>query len=219
MRYLFIVAHPDDEALGAGGTIRRLANAGHRIAVLTISSNSPTRADDLIAAQKKSHKILGAAASYNLGVEAMRFAEQDRYTMTQEIENIIRTESPDYIVTHNPTDTHNDHRITSELTREAFLLPLRRKNIDKEIKGAFFMEIPSSTDWSYAGFAPNTFAEINRGDLREKIKAIEVYDDVLRPIPHPRNAESIKALARYRGGQCGAAYAESFIKFYGKGLK
>ena len=34
MKYLFFLAHPDDEAVAAGGTIRLLANKGDEIIVV-----------------------------------------------------------------------------------------------------------------------------------------------------------------------------------------
>ena len=51
-------------------------------------------------------------------------------------------------------------------------------------------------------------------DLEIKIKALDLYKGVSRPRPHPRNAETIKALAAYRGSQCGSQFAESFQSCY-----
>ena len=40
MNYLFVVAHPDDEVLGAGATIHKLVHQGHKVAVATIGNPS-----------------------------------------------------------------------------------------------------------------------------------------------------------------------------------
>lgn len=40
MKYLFVVARPDDDAPGAGATIRRLADEGHHIAVCTMPNHA-----------------------------------------------------------------------------------------------------------------------------------------------------------------------------------
>ena len=38
MNVLFVVSHPDDEALGAGATIRKLADEGNRIDVAVLNT-------------------------------------------------------------------------------------------------------------------------------------------------------------------------------------
>ncbi|KKS80522.1 MAG: hypothetical protein UV54_C0004G0010 [Candidatus Beckwithbacteria bacterium GW2011_GWA2_43_10] len=56
MKYLFLLAHPDDEAVAAGGTIRLLANQGDEIiVVLATSPEEKTRITEF----KKSCEILG----------------------------------------------------------------------------------------------------------------------------------------------------------------
>lgn len=56
MKYLFLLAHPDDEAVAAGGTIRRLANQGNEIiVVLTTAGDKVGRIKEF----RKSSEILG----------------------------------------------------------------------------------------------------------------------------------------------------------------
>ena len=38
MNYLVVAAHPDDETLGAGATIRKLTENGHRVAVCIMAA-------------------------------------------------------------------------------------------------------------------------------------------------------------------------------------
>ena len=45
MNYLVVVAHPDDEVLGAGATIRKLVNDGHKVAVAIMVSQAMARKD------------------------------------------------------------------------------------------------------------------------------------------------------------------------------
>ena len=211
MNALFIVAHPDDEILGAGGTITRLKARGDRVAVLTLSTSSKTREDGLAALQEKINAEIGIDVTYQQDYATMRFGEYDRFEMTQVIEDVLLKEQPDVVFTHDEHDIHNDHRVTTLIVLEAIKLPLRHRGLCKAIAGVYTMEIPSSSDWG-SGFVPNTFFRIEETDIGVKAKALEQYDDVLRPLPHPRNYESLWALARYRGGQCGCDYAEAFRK-------
>ena len=43
MRYLIVAAHPDDEVLGAGGTIFKLISEGNDVAVAIMSYNAEAR--------------------------------------------------------------------------------------------------------------------------------------------------------------------------------
>ena len=44
LSYLIVVAHPDDEILGAGGTIIKLAELGHKVSVCFMSGDEDARA-------------------------------------------------------------------------------------------------------------------------------------------------------------------------------
>ena len=57
MTYLIVAAHPDDEVLGAGATIHKLAKQGHEVYVCMMSHWSPTRDDNLEDGIKESHRI------------------------------------------------------------------------------------------------------------------------------------------------------------------
>lgn len=76
------------------------------------------------------------------------------------------------------------------------------------------MEVPSSTDWNIStangNFVPNVFVPVDVSDVYAKIKAISVYKDVIRKVPHPRSEEALYALSIMRGSQCGAERAEAF---------
>ena len=82
------------------------------------------------------------------------------------------------------------------------------------------MKILSSTEWSYSNtnsiFQPNTFIELSEEDIIMKIKALNSYNDVMRPWPHSRSAEVLKSHAIYRGAQLGVKYAESFQTVFQK---
>ena len=43
MKYLVVAAHPDDETLGAGATIRKLTESGHRVAVCIMAASAGAR--------------------------------------------------------------------------------------------------------------------------------------------------------------------------------
>ena len=73
------------------------------------------------------------------------------------------------------------------------------------------MEVLSSTNWGNSCFKPDTYVEVSANDMSAKIDALEVYDNVIRDVPHPRSVPSIFALARMRGCEIGYEYAEGFM--------
>ena len=210
-----MVAHPDDEILGAGATIARLKANGNEVFVATMSESSKTREKGLKEKQDASHEIIGVASSFAYGIETMEFAHADRYAATRFIEDAIMKTEPDVLITHSPHDIHDDHRMTAQFVQDAARLPQRQTGYSKPICAILWMEIPSSTDWAYpCRFSPTFFSPVDDADIDKKMAALKMYDGVLRDVPHPRNELSIRSLARYRGGQCGAKYAEAFEVAY-----
>ena len=60
MKYLVVVAHPDDEVLGAGATIYKLIREGNEVAIATMANHAAARAnisDTLVEDQKKAMSI------------------------------------------------------------------------------------------------------------------------------------------------------------------
>jgi LmbE family N-acetylglucosaminyl deacetylase len=216
--YLFVVAHPDDEVLGAGATIYDLAQAGNDVHVLVLNAVDKTRyldnpsklKDDL----KKSDTLLGVKTVMALDYQDSEFHNASHRDMVQDIESAIFRSSPDYIFTHHPGDVNTDHHWTSYACQEAARAFQRGRGYSHRLRGLFYMEIQSSTDWHLnpcaEAFAPNYFVEISEEGLNWKIAALNIYENVLRPAPHPRSPDSIRALPVVRGSQAGFLFAEAF---------
>lgn len=212
-RVLIIAAHPDDEVLGAGATIHKMAKEGSDVFVCLMSHRSPTRYDDLIDGIRRSHKILGVTDSMVGDYECMMFSTQNHHSMVSMMESAIKRYKPDTVITHFHGDLHIDHQTVAQCASEAVRLPQRQTGYDCIIHGVYSMEVPSSTDWKdqkTRPFSPNFFVEVGEDDLDAKIEAVSVYDEVLRKEPHPRSMEALKALATLRGSMSGVSAAEAF---------
>lgn len=222
MRYLIVAAHPDDEVLGAGATIHKLAKQGHEVYVCMMSHWSPTRDDNLEQGIKESHRILGVKKAYIGDFGCMRFKDADHHEIVRFIESCIKDCKPEVLITHHPADIHIDHNITAQCCLEAAKLPQRGITDIPKIRSISFMEVASSTDWnintSNGKFVPNSYEEVTRQDIEAKIKAIEVYKDVMRDRPHPRCSDSIYAKAVCRGCESGYQNAEAFQTVFRLGV-
>lgn len=219
MKHLFVVAHPDDEVLGAGAFIYDAVRKGDEVAVLVLNTCDTTRYLDDFEHIKtdlmKSHKILGIKHTITSSFKDSNFHNADHREMVQVIENAIRDFQPDYIFTQHPGDINTDHYWASASCMEAFRLWQRGNGeIINPVKGLYLMEVQSSTEWavnpSIGKFDPNTFVEVSREGIEAKIEALAVYENVIRKSPHPRSVDSLLSLPVIRGSQAGVPLAEAF---------
>lgn len=224
MTYLFVVAHPDDEVLGAGALIHKLHRNGDKVIVCVLNIVDTTRyldepsrlREDLIV----SESIIGAETVFS-NFEDSEFHNASHRKMVQQIEAVIAAEKPDFIFTHHPADVNSDHYWCFQSVQEAARYGQRARYDAVPIKGLYLMEVQSSTDWginaAYRSFQPNTFVDVQEQDIKAKINALAVYEGALRPFPHPRSPEAIRALAVIRGSQAGYTAAEAFQCVFRRG--
>lgn len=218
MNLLVVAAHPDDEVLGAGGTMYKLAKEGAEVSVCVLSGGVEARrfrpsdeelADDI----STSAGTLGVNRVIKGGFPNIAFNTEAHLHLVQFIEKALVEIQPDLVITHHPSDTNNDHLHTSLACQAAMRLFQRRTDV-KPIREFWYMEVPSATDWSVnramAPFTPNTFVEVGEEGVARKIAALSQYRGVMRDYPHPRSGETLRGLAAYRGSQAGLVFAEAF---------
>lgn len=218
MKYLLVVAHPDDEVLGAGASIYKWSHAGDTVDVAIMCTEAMARAfrpedSELENDTNVSTKFLGVNRKFEATFPNIEMNTVPHLKLVQFIESTIRESEPDVIITHHPADTNNDHLQTSMACQEAVRLFQRQPQV-KRVREFWYMEVPSCTEWAINSamntFRPNCFVEVAREGVDAKICALSMYRGVMRPYPHPRSAEYISGLAAVRGSQWGADFAESF---------
>lgn len=219
MKVLVIAAHPDDEVLGCGGTMARLAREGHEvhIAILAegITSRSETR-DQANASQLAELRAHAKDAARALGIDnvALHGLPDNRLDtvplldIVKIIERLIEEFQPGRIYTHHSGDLNIDHAVVGRAvmiaTRPVQACPVRE---------LYQFEVPSSTEWAFqqfeSAFRPNVFMRISE-TLDFKIKAMACYETEARAFPHPRSAEALTAIAKRWGSVAGVDAAEAF---------
>lgn len=217
-KFLFVVAHPDDELLGAGAFIYDAAHWGNEIAVVVLNTCDTTRYKDdfnrIVADMVRTHQVVGISQLFPFRYTDSNFHNADHRQMVQDIEGVMREFQPDYIFTQHPGDINTDHYWTAASCMEAFRLWQRGREKLNPVKGLYLMEVQSSTDWALnpaiKKFDPNTFVPVSEAGVEAKVRSLALYENVIRPIPHPRSEEALRALPRLRGAQCGQPYAEAF---------
>ncbi len=215
---LIVVAHPDDEVLGCGGTAAALARQNLPVHACFLSGRAMARQhrpadEDLLQDTLRAQKQLGFAEPIIGDFPNIRFNTVAHLELVQFIENAIKETAADVVFTHHPADLNNDHVQTSIACQAAVRLFQRQPEV-APLRALYFMEILSSTDWSFpsgpGSFHADTFFEINDQGIEQKLAALKCYRGVMREFPHPRSPEVVRGLAAYRGGQSGMRYAEAF---------
>jgi len=219
-KVLAFFAHPDDETLAAGGTIKKLINLGAdvHIAIPATGINSRRNVyeeknlksdlEELHDDCKNAMGVLGIEAS-NIYLGNFPDNEMDKHTLLELIhwlEDIISKVKPDLVLTHHRYCTNIDHQYCHEATIVA-----TRPELNNHIT-VLCGEVPSSTGYlKPAQWEPNLYVEISKSELESKVKAMETYKGEARLDPHPRSKEVLNALAKIRGSESGFYYAESFM--------
>ena len=217
MSVLIVVAHPDDEVLGCGATCAAIAARGIPVRACFLSGSVEARGarpatDELIADLDKAQTILGFGKPIVGGFPNIRLNTVPHIELVQFIEHAIAETGATTVFTHHPGDVNDDHLQTARACLPAARLFQRRKGI-AALRRLYYMEVLSSTDWSFAGaglpFVPDTWFEAGP-TLGRKCEALRAYRGVMRDYPHPRSETVIHGLAAYRGGQSGMDHAEAF---------
>ncbi len=205
---LVVAAHPDDEVLGCGGWIARMADEGWDVHVLILAEGATSRKSrrdrrrasfelsELARSAQRAGEILGARS-----VELEDFADNrmdgiELLDIVKRIELAVQRFRPQRVLTHHIGDMNVDHTVIHQAVGAAC-----RPLPDSNVRELLYFEIPSSTEWrpahSAGGFVPSLFVDIS-DTLMRKIEALRAYTSEMRPFPHPRSLAG-----GHRGSRCG----------------
>lgn len=221
-RILVVVAHPDDELLGLGGTIHQLINTRDckvRAVILGegITSRSETRDRKKWESELAVHRENIESARECIGYESVgvydfpdnRFDSVELLDIVKVVEKEKMHFKPDLIFTHHGGDLNIDH----QRTFEAVVTACRPMN-GESVKAILTFETMSGTEWQAVSdprkFAPNIFLEISEEDLSAKVNAMDCYEYEKREYPHPRSSNALRNRAEMWGIQNGIGMAEAF---------
>lgn len=214
-RITVISVHPDDETLGCGGTILRHVAAGDQVSWIIVTAGwEPKYGKDVIAAKAREvdqvAKAYGMTDVQRLGLPTTRMRELPEATLIDALGPAIEKTAPDTIYTIHRGDVHTDHQAVFEGVT-IVCKPFR--NTPRPARLLSF-ETLSSTDAALQDkdslFVPSVFVDITPY-IERKIEIMKLFASEQQPYPQPRSAESIRALARHRGGTIGREYAEAFV--------
>ena len=219
MNVLIVAAHPDDEVLGCGATIAKLAREGANVHVAILGEGITSRHADRIhvdpaelealhGSARDVAKLLGAKGVSLHKLPDNRFDTVPLLEVVKIVETLVGKHKPEIIYTHHGGDLNVDHQITF-----GAVLTATRTFPGQSVREVLSFEVPSSTEWGFQRleplFRPNVFVDV-AATLELKLRAMERYESEAREFPHPRSRQALEAIARRWGSVAGFAAAEAF---------
>lgn len=205
---LVIAAHPDDEILGSGGTIKKLINHGYKVITVIAVKGRKEEEQRIQPLMLQANRHLGVEDVHFLGYPNLLLETIPLHEITKSIEVLLDKHAPSIIFTHHYGDTNKDHQILFQA-----VITAARPLPGKQPIEILCFETVSSSEWSQhtndKEFKPNYFVDIT-DTIEDKLKSLHHYDVEMRPFPHPRSYEGVEYLARVRGMTVGVEYAEAF---------
>ncbi|MEY4760820.1 MAG: hypothetical protein RLZZ200_676 [Pseudomonadota bacterium] len=213
MRTLVVAPHPDDEVLGAGGTLLRRKAEGGQTAWLIVTAMSAQGGWSEAQLQARAGQIerirqlFGFDEVFELGFPAAQLDRIDTGELVAAMARVFEAFKPTEVLLPHAGDVHSDHRITAQAAASCTKW-FRQASITRVLAYETLSETDAALG-SGAAFQPTVFVDV--GDfLERKLEALAVYQSELGEFPFPRSPEAVRALAMLRGAAAGFRAAEAY---------
>lgn len=214
-KVLVVAAHPDDEILGCGGTMAKMAKQGNEVYTLILGrgiaarghgqEEAKGRIEELDVCMQAANKAVGVKEVFGFDFPDNCFDSVALLDIVKVVEEIKCKVKPDVILTHYCNDLNIDHRLTCEA-----VITATRPMVGESVREIYSFEVMSSTEWNYPlSFSPDTFFDISE-TIKVKLQALEHYKSEMREFPHPRSLEAVELNAKTWGFKTGLKSAEAF---------
>jgi LmbE family N-acetylglucosaminyl deacetylase len=212
--FLIFGAHPDDEVVGMGGTIAKLANAGNEVFVVIFTKGEEGYAEKKLKEtisdlrQREIERVRGILGikKYELMGRPDMGLRNDKETFKESI-RIIRRFRPDAVFTHHRVNRHRDHIAASQIVTEAFWQA--GEPVSLELGDPWKPRFLYYYEESYPLKFPSHIVDITQ-TFDAKMNAMRTYTSQLSVVPFILGGIEGQAIAR--GSAIGARYGEAFLR-------
>ena len=194
-RVLALGAHPDDIEIGCGGTLLKLAESVPELtAEFVIATGTPARLEEA----RRAAELFLPECEVSVTSAGLPDGRLPAYwNETKELLEATAAEgrTPDLVLAPGKHDAHQDHRLIAELAPTVW-----RNHL------VLHYEIPK---WDGDISRPWLYVELTEEQMQDKVALLhKAYPS---QVPHDWFDEEVFAgLARLRGMECRAPYAEAF---------
>jgi bacillithiol biosynthesis deacetylase BshB1 len=208
---LVVGPHPDDQELGMGGTIIRLAQQGHHVLLLDMTDGEPTPHGSVQQREKE-----WTAAAEILGVRRRLLGLKNRevqHTLEARyaVAGVIRAHQANIVFLPYEEDAHPDHRATTRIVEDA--------RFDAKLSKIDLPGEPVYPRWLFYYYAthlrwvadPSFCMDITL-QMDAKERSILAYESqFVTPEKNRHVVTWVRQFNGYMGSRIGVEYAEPFF--------
>ncbi len=218
MNILVVGPHPDDQELGMGGTIARLAGAGHDVLLLDMTDGEPTPHGDSASRAREA-----ARAAEILGVRRRQLGLPNRrleHTIAARhlVAGAIREHQAQIVFAPAMPDAHPDHVATTRIVEDA--------RFDAKLTKVDLPGAPTYPRWLFYYYCthlrvipqPSFLMDISGCEQRKRESILAYETQFVKPPANRRVVEWLDAAGRYFGSRIGVEAAEPFFTHEPLGL-
>ena len=213
-KLIVFAAHPDDETIGCGGTIKKLSQNGCEV-IVVFATTGNTGIDQSRSYEKNIKNIRlkeANSAAKILGIKKIiswkNSSQELQYNIKSLHETIelIRKEKPDLVISHSNIDKHNDHIVLNKIITQACLKA--GENLLPSL--GFTYRVKNVWAFEVVDILSNVDYVVDISDqLKFKIDAINKYKSQHKIVKGIKNF--IEGISLVRGYQIGTKNAEAFM--------
>lgn len=214
-KVLVVAPHADDETIGAGGTLLRLAKQGAELHWLIVTTpRGAGYSEAYCEAHARQAMAVAAAypmtATHRFDLPASSLQSLGRGALVDRARKLLADLRPDLMLLPHAGDAHDDHAATAD----GFVAAAKSfRQRDFGLRRIMAMEILSETDASPAvmarAFLPTIIVDVS-AHLHRKLEIMALYVSELTP-GGPRDPAALAAQAKLHGASHGLAAAERFM--------
>ncbi|MDD5306768.1 MAG: PIG-L family deacetylase [Deltaproteobacteria bacterium] len=208
-KVLVVSAHPDDETIGAGGTILRHVALGDTVSWCVVTKGyTPKWSEEMLEAASRQvdevASLYGFASVHRLGLPTVRLNTVPHMELCDKLKNVVDIVKPLVLYIPPASDLNQDHRLVHEAALVA-ARPLPGCSVQRILS----YEISTTSRYGFGVFVPTVYVDISEY-LEKKMGIMAVYNTELKEWPHPRSIEGLSVIAKERGLAVGVDAAECF---------
>lgn len=202
MKMLILSPHTDDAELGCGGSIVKFLDEGHKIywAVFSTAEESLPEGMPKDTLKNEFCSVLGNLGLKEKNCPVYNFQVRSLHKHRQEIlDELVRMKDdfdPDMVVGPSLNDLHQDHQVVANEMIRAF----------KTQSSIICYELP----WNHINFMTQLFIKLKKDYIARKCNMLDEYQSQIMKNKLYFSKQFIYGLAKTRGVQCNANFAEAF---------
>ncbi|TNJ55778.1 PIG-L family deacetylase [Paenibacillus hemerocallicola] len=222
MNVLAIACHPDDLEIGCGGTLAKYAALGHNVTMVHVANGNKghkvIQPDELRLIRAKEAQNSGAligATVISMDVPDL-LVKADQDELIAKLVDVIRQTEPDVIITHPPEDYMKDHMEVSTAVFDASFaasVPHYETKVpapsNAKVAPIYYMDTLAGV-----GFLPTEYVDVT-DHIETKIAMNAAHESQIKWLYEHDGIDFldfVRTVSKFRGLQCGAAYAEGFLQ-------